>query len=677
MRQFFGGFCIALALGVFSLALVNTAWMSDDAYISFRVADNLLQGYGLRWNIDERVQTFTNPLWVLLNAAAASFNRESWHIYFSGLALSAGVTLAGLLVLGLGVARSAGAGVFALLALAFCRGYVDFSTSGLENPMTHLLLIVFMLPFLRLRWTMPVLFAMSLCAGLSVLNRMDTLLLYAPVLAYAWAAERSWKATFALGAGFLPFAAWEAFSIIYYGFPFPNTAYAKLGSGITSGELLWQGVWYLQNAVYRDPTVPLLLVLGLLVAPWVLRQGKYFALALGGVLYVVYVVKVGGDFMQGRFLTAPLLVAVLLLVRLPRVPVVAWGVATLVAIGLSLWAPNVPVNADDDYADGQKRYMDAHLVGDERKFYMQGTGWRWWNGVSMYPNQKWALEAQAVGAQRKFASYIHGAVGFTAFFKTPKAHVIDYHALADPLLARLPAQCVPEWRIGHFARVVPKWYLGMMKEMSGKLQEAFPEANAMPTLAEIEASGIAPRVPVELGLAENDKNRFHGDGDLMAYYEKLSLIIRGPLWSLDRWKAIVNMNLGRYDHLIHRDLYIFPGMERRKLEEVATPRAVGARAAEREHVVMKEGGLEVALGAVTHAGRLEFSADHRARYRVLFFRDGESVAWTEVALHAPPKGDMQVAELAVPVKAIRAGYDAVRFVPFVRNRAWLGHLKLL
>jgi hypothetical protein len=38
---------------------------------------------------------------------------------------------------------------------------------------------------------------------------------------------------------------------------------------------------------------------------------------------------------------------------------------------------------------------------------------------------------------------------------------------------------------------------------------------------------------------------------------------------------------------------------------------------------------------------------------------------------------MQVAELAVPVKAIRAGYDAVRFVPFVRNRAWLGHLKLL
>ncbi|HQP68760.1 MAG TPA: hypothetical protein PK072_19175, partial [Quisquiliibacterium sp.] len=45
--------------------------------------------------------------------------------------------------------------------------------------------------------------------------------------------------------------------------------------------LLWQGLWYLQNAVYRDPAVPVLIVTGLLLAPWVLRQGKYFALSLG------------------------------------------------------------------------------------------------------------------------------------------------------------------------------------------------------------------------------------------------------------------------------------------------------------------------------------------------------------------------------------------------------------
>ena len=67
MRQILGGMLIATALAIYALALANTAWMCDDAYISFRSADNLIHGFGLTWNIDERVQVFTNPLWTLLN----------------------------------------------------------------------------------------------------------------------------------------------------------------------------------------------------------------------------------------------------------------------------------------------------------------------------------------------------------------------------------------------------------------------------------------------------------------------------------------------------------------------------------------------------------------------------------------------------------------------------------
>jgi hypothetical protein len=37
------------------------AWIGDDAAITARVIDNLLHGYGLRWNVDERVQAFTHP----------------------------------------------------------------------------------------------------------------------------------------------------------------------------------------------------------------------------------------------------------------------------------------------------------------------------------------------------------------------------------------------------------------------------------------------------------------------------------------------------------------------------------------------------------------------------------------------------------------------------------------
>ena len=46
----------------FAFVIIRTAWACDDAYISFRTVDNFVHGYGLTWNIDERVQVFTNPM---------------------------------------------------------------------------------------------------------------------------------------------------------------------------------------------------------------------------------------------------------------------------------------------------------------------------------------------------------------------------------------------------------------------------------------------------------------------------------------------------------------------------------------------------------------------------------------------------------------------------------------
>ena len=38
----------------------------DDAYISFRYADNLVNGHGLVFNPGERVEGITNLLWTVL-----------------------------------------------------------------------------------------------------------------------------------------------------------------------------------------------------------------------------------------------------------------------------------------------------------------------------------------------------------------------------------------------------------------------------------------------------------------------------------------------------------------------------------------------------------------------------------------------------------------------------------
>ena len=43
---------------VFTYVFLANTWIGDDAYITFRVVDNFIHGYGLTFNPDERVQAY-------------------------------------------------------------------------------------------------------------------------------------------------------------------------------------------------------------------------------------------------------------------------------------------------------------------------------------------------------------------------------------------------------------------------------------------------------------------------------------------------------------------------------------------------------------------------------------------------------------------------------------------
>ena len=58
------------SLLVFTYVFLANSWIGDDAFITFRVVDNFVHGYGLTFNPDERVQAYTHPLWMLLLSAA-------------------------------------------------------------------------------------------------------------------------------------------------------------------------------------------------------------------------------------------------------------------------------------------------------------------------------------------------------------------------------------------------------------------------------------------------------------------------------------------------------------------------------------------------------------------------------------------------------------------------------
>lgn len=59
---------IALAIAVFIFTCLKLDLTQDDAYITFRYAANFLSGHGLVFNTGERVEGYTNFLWVMLMA---------------------------------------------------------------------------------------------------------------------------------------------------------------------------------------------------------------------------------------------------------------------------------------------------------------------------------------------------------------------------------------------------------------------------------------------------------------------------------------------------------------------------------------------------------------------------------------------------------------------------------
>jgi arabinofuranosyltransferase len=493
---------------LFTYALWRTAWASDDAFITLRSIDNLVNGYGMTWNPAERVQAFTHPLWYFVLSIPYFLSREA---FFTTIFVSMAVSLVAFSLLAFKrtwtLALPAG-----LAVLIMSKAYIDYSTSGLENPLTHVLLILFGLWFLDAKHTEARLAGrLGLIAGLLTLNRMDLLLLVLPALLYIFQRSTSKLQTVSrIALGFLPFVLWEIFSVIYYGFPFPNTAYAKLNAMISQRDLLAQGWWYFVNSISRDPlTLP---VIGLgMSSAFLTRNGRQASLALGVVFYLAYILWIGGDFMSGRFFTAPLLVCVMLLLERFREIRPAHAAAAFVLVFVFGWlsaTPNLlwkaPVKAE------AWQWVDSHLIADERMYYFETAGLV--NAQPGVPQPRHWAALKGMQYRKNGAQLVTELqVGYMGYFAGPHVHILDRYALADPLLARIPFSG-DTWRIGHLLRKVPRGYEQTLRTGENRIQD--------PALAE--------------------------------YYSALSLIVRGELFTRERWLAIWQINSGGLDDLIKK-----------------------------------------------------------------------------------------------------------------------------
>jgi arabinofuranosyltransferase len=593
----------AIASGALLLvAVVRAAWSCDDAFITLRTVDNWVDGFGLRWNVSERVQSYTHPLWlfavalVYLPARSASF-----ALLLPGLVATAGFIV--WFVRRASDRRLAGALLLVLLA---SKAFVEFSTAGLENPLVHLLLLGYCAAVASSLQTSAGLGRTFLFAAGLLLTRMDVIWLIGPSLVFAaWRARGELKRA-ATWSSLLPLAAWHLFSFVYYGFWFPNTAYAKLNTSVPFDEALAQGLRYLGAHLAYDPITPGAIALGLVVG-LARRRPLGVALAVGLLLWHAFWVSIGGDFMIGRMLTPPLVVAVIIL--LECAPARSRRFAPFAAAALVVAAVLLPRTALLGPPRRPDRGWLPERVTDERALFHSVTGLLGRDGAGDPGSHPWVRAAMKDVARGQRVIRAR-SVGLVGYYLGPRIHIVDEFALCDPLLARLPAN--PAWSPGHFERTVPDGYLATLRTGDNQLRE-----------------------PV-----------------LRRRYTELSAIVSGPVFSTSRlatalrWAFRPPAMVGPdylVSHVAEAALAGAPG-------DGAPVGSAGVRTPEKQ-------GMLVELAAPARVQELEVAVGGDDRYEIALRRDGE-VVWHEwVAADPPLRGRLRTYALSFEESPL---IDAVR-----------------
>jgi arabinofuranosyltransferase len=428
--------------------MLRTAWLSDDSFISIRQVVNFTHGYGLTWNPGQRVQAFTHPAWFFLLSLCTKMTGE---YLMTTLVVSLVVSLAAIVILfwGMKPRRNFSRAILLIVFLSSSTAFIDYSTSGLENPLSHFLLAILLVMGARNRpWTETTSSLFFTLAALLVLNRQDLALLVGPLALYLWIQKLQLQVK-PLLPGICLLCGWFLFSGFYFGSFVPNTYAAKVGAGFPLSERLMRGFNYFYVQWLTDPMTLVMIAWGIIAG--FKRKQRAGALAFGLLLYLLYVLEIGGDFMQGRFFAAPFLVALFLVLTNPlRFYFFSRSaIAALLALAF-LTSPLFPIPSLD-YAN--KGWI--HAIADERGYYFQRYG-------LLVKNRRWPKIATPSSLAPKTVIAMCGGLGRTGLSDDGSRWIIDKCALTDPFLSRLPAIQNPQWRIGHHWRKLPTNYVDVL-----------------------------------------------------------------------------------------------------------------------------------------------------------------------------------------------------------------------
>ena len=524
-------------MGLFALLGWSRTWTSEDAFIYYRVVDQLLAGHGPVFNAGERVEAYTGPLWLGLLAVAravppAGVELESMSVAI-GLALSVGGLLSAVLAARRlwSPAPSAGSrrGPLMLplgaLVVAALPPFCDFATSGLETGLAFAWLGGSFLGLVAVgspaggerRHPARARYGLAVALGVGPLVRPELAIFAAAFLVVLAILERPIPPRRALrllaSAAAIPLV-YQLFRMGYFGSLLPNTALAK-----EAGAAYWARGWsYLANLFVPYALwlpVAALLAWAVLSARDLWRgSNRERALLVAapiaaGALQAFYVVRLGGDYMHARMLL-PAVFAVLMPVAvvaatrrwvtaLLAAVVVPWAIVSAFSLRASAEDAQDPTNLK--VYDQRRRYAelwgyrDMVTLGDYAAVVAERPGLHVRQGrelaalaesrrvVAFRLNPR-PVPLEGIAPRPEVAAPVvvrTGIIGRLGLAAGPRVHIVDRFGLADPMAARLRLGRERPPRPGHEKSLSEEWVLARFAVPTtdaGRRRLADPEVQA-------------------------------------------------------------------------------------------------------------------------------------------------------------------------------------------------------
>ncbi len=312
-------------LGSMLLAFLNR-FIQDDAFISFRYAQNLVQHGELTWNPGEadRVEGYTNFLWTLLMTIPHLLSIDP--VTFS-MALGLFFALGSFITfwhLSAYILTGFSYRLLALVLLGTNYTFSAYATGGLETQMQAFLILLGVLITLKLTSDDSpknplTLITLSIITALALLTRLDTALLlfilYTAIGLHLLTAKlplikSAGTAALAVLPAVLILGTWFDWKLGYYGELLPNTFYAKTGG--LSFNAIYNGIFYLYKFAHSYLLFPFAILFLFYVPRLARRPVLRMLIAMTGI-WLLYIIYVGGDFMEFRFLV-PIIPFIMLLI---------------------------------------------------------------------------------------------------------------------------------------------------------------------------------------------------------------------------------------------------------------------------------------------------------------------------------------------------------------------------